>query len=54
MTEYGNVPSPLATGGAGPTFEQHVSAMFLALLLIRGIPAVFNPNPPKEWVGSAS
>ena len=41
MTEYGNVPSPLATGGAGPTFEQHVSAMFLALLLIRGIPAVF-------------
>ncbi len=36
-----NVPSPLATGGAGTAFEQHVGAMFLALLLTRGIPAVF-------------
>ena len=41
MTDYVNVPSPMATGGAGTTFEQHVGAMFLALLLIRGIPAVF-------------
>ena len=36
-----NVPSPLATGGAGTAFEQHVGAMFLALLLTRGIPAIF-------------
>ena len=41
MTQHGNIPSPLATGGAGTTFEQHVGAMFLALLLVRGIPAVF-------------
>ena len=33
--------SPVATGGAGITFEHHVGAMFLALLLVRGIPAVF-------------
>ena len=44
MTEHVNVPSPMATGGAGPTFEQHVGAMFLALLLIRGVPAVF-----RDW-----
>ena len=42
MTEQEEtVPSPLATGGAGVTFEHHVGAMFLALLLVRGIPAVF-------------
>ena len=41
MTQPESVSSPLATGGAGTTFEQHVGAMFLALLLTRGIPAVF-------------
>ena len=41
MTEHGIIPSPLATGGAGTMFEQHVGAMFLALLLVRGVPAVF-------------
>ena len=41
MTEQGNVSSPLATGGAGYTFEHHVGAMFLSLLLVRGVPAVF-------------
>ena len=41
MTQHDYTPSPLATGGAGTTFEQNVGAMFLALLLIRGIPAVF-------------
>ena len=40
MTERWNVSSPLATGGAGSTFEQHVGAMFLALLLVRGVPPV--------------
>ena len=35
------VPSPRSTGGAGTTYEQHVGAMFLALLLTRGIPPVF-------------
>ena len=41
MTQPKSVSSPVATGGAGTTFEQHVGAMFLALLLTRGIPAVF-------------
>ena len=41
MTQPESVSSPVATGGAGTTFEQHVGAMFLALLLTRGIPAVF-------------
>ena len=41
MSQKQSVSSPVATGGAGTTFEQHVGAMFLALLLIRGIPAVF-------------
>ncbi|HEY3863700.1 MAG TPA: hypothetical protein VGO59_17635 [Verrucomicrobiae bacterium] len=35
--------SPLATGGAGVYFEQHVGAAFLALLLVRGIPPIL-PN----------
>ena len=41
MTQHGNIPSPLATGGAGAAFEQQVGAMFLALLLVRLVPAVF-------------
>ena len=41
MTNTGTVPSPRATGGAGATFEQHVGAWFLALLLLRGVPVIF-------------
>ena len=41
MSQEKSVSSPVATGGAGTTFEQHVGATFLALLLTRGIPAVF-------------
>ncbi len=44
MNDHMNVPSPIATGGAGPTFEQHIGAMFLGLLLIRGVPAIF-----RDW-----
>jgi hypothetical protein len=32
------VASPVATGGGGVFFEQHVGAAFLSLLLVRGIP----------------
>lgn len=32
--------SPLATGAAGPVFEQHVDAVFLSVLLVRGIPPI--------------
>jgi hypothetical protein len=40
VNERQAVSSPVATGGAGTFFEQHVDAMFLALLLVRGIPPV--------------
>jgi hypothetical protein len=36
------VSSPAATGGAGPFFEQHVNAYWLALLLVRGIPPILH------------
>ena len=42
------VPSPLSTGGAGTIFEQHVGAMFLVLLLTRGIPAIFRDCQVEE------
>src|SRR5512136_727745 len=32
------IPSPVATGGGGVFFEQHVGAAFLSCLLVRGIP----------------
>lgn len=34
------VSSPISTGGAGPFFEQHVDAYWLAHLLVRGIPPI--------------
>ena len=42
------VSSPLSTGGAGTVFEQHVGAMFLALLLTHGIPAIFRDCQVEE------
>ncbi|HEX9284340.1 MAG TPA: hypothetical protein VF879_01620, partial [Nitrospirales bacterium] len=36
----GRVSSPIATGGKGTFFEQHVAAYWLAHLLVRGIPPV--------------
>ena len=33
-------PSPAATGGAGHSFEQHVDAYWLGLLLVRAIPPI--------------
>src|SRR5262245_45548890 len=32
-----HLSSPESTGHAGPFFEQHVDAAFLALLLVRGV-----------------
>ncbi len=37
-----HVSSAAATGGAGPFFEQHVDAYWLALLLVRGIPPILH------------
>jgi hypothetical protein len=34
------VSSPASTGGAGPVFEQHVGAYWLAQLLVGGIPPI--------------
>ena len=34
------ISSPIASGGAGVFFEQHVDALFLALLLVRGFPPI--------------
>jgi hypothetical protein len=40
VTQQQSVSSPIATGGGGNFFEQHVDALFLALLLVRGIPPI--------------
>lgn len=32
------IASPVATGGGGVFFEQHVGAAFLSCLLVRGVP----------------
>lgn len=39
--QQSRVSSPNATGGGGTHFEQHVDTVFLALLLVRGIPPIF-------------
>lgn len=38
----GRVSSPASTGGAGPVFEQHVGAYWLAQLLVRAIPPILH------------
>lgn len=38
--EQSGFSSPIATGGGGTFFEQHVDALFLALLLVRAIPPI--------------
>ena len=48
MSMQETIPSPLSSGGAGTTFEHHVGAMFLALLLTRGVPAVFRNCQVEE------
>lgn len=40
MDRKESISSPIATGGGGTFFEQHVGAQFLALLLVRGIPPI--------------
>jgi hypothetical protein len=37
-----SVASPISTGGGGTTFEQHVNAAFLAIMLVNGIPPVIS------------
>ncbi len=42
------VPSSLATGGSGETYERHVGAMFLSYLLTHNPPPAFLDCPVKE------
>lgn len=42
------VSSPEATGGPGNVFEQHVDAVFLAILLVGGVPPVFTKCRVRE------
>ena len=48
MNRQETVPSSSSTGAAGTAFEQQAGAMFLALLLTRGFPAVFNDCQVEE------
>jgi hypothetical protein len=42
------VSSPTSTSGAGTLFEQHVSAYWLAQLLVRGIPPILIESTVTE------
>jgi len=43
-----SVASPVSTGGGGDQFEQHVAAMALGLLLVRGMPPVLTDTSVVE------
>ncbi len=42
------ISSPEATGGPGNVFEQHVDALFLAILLVGGVPPIFTRFRVRE------
>jgi energy-coupling factor transporter ATP-binding protein EcfA2 len=48
MTDRPTISSPASTGGEGPFFEQHVSAYWLALLLVEGISPIFRDATVSE------
>ncbi len=48
MSRHESNSSPIATGGAGTLFEQHVDALFLALMLARGIPPILKDCQVEE------
>ena len=60
MKKDSSVSNPISTSGAGYTYEHHVGAMFLSLLLIRGLPVVFKDCQVDEvsfqteapWLGN--
>lgn len=43
-----SVPSSVSTGGGGDQFEQHVAALALGLLLVRGIPPILTDTSVVE------
>lgn len=48
MSIQREVFSPIATGGSGTLFEQHVDALFLAIMLVRGIPPILKDCQLEE------
>lgn len=48
MSGKNSISSPVATGGSGTFFEQHVGAYFLAQLLVRGIPPLLKDCQVQE------
>jgi hypothetical protein len=48
VTQHEPVSSPISTGSSGTFFEQHVNALFLALLLVRGIPPILKDCQVEE------
>ena len=48
MSSNDSISSPIATGGSGTFFEQHVGAYFLAQLLVRGIPPLLKDCQVEE------
>ncbi len=43
-----SIPSPIATGGGGEHFEQHVAAFALGLLLVRATPPILTDTSVVE------
>lgn len=43
-----NMASPVSTGGGGEQFEQHVAALALGLLLVRGMPPILTDTSVAE------
>jgi hypothetical protein len=48
MSNHKKTSSPSSTGGSGTFFEQHVDALFLALMLVRGIPPILKDCQIEE------
>ena len=43
-----SISSPIATGGGGEHFEQHVAAFSLGLLLVRAVPPILTDTSVVE------
>ena len=48
MNQRNAATSPISTGGGGEQFEQHVAALALGLLLVRGIPPILTDTSVVE------
>ena len=48
MVHQRHIPTPQETGGAGPRYEDHIGAYFLARLIIGGAPPIFTDSRVQE------